>query len=324
MRSLYGAQFFSYMDMPWKPLEDFAELENFNPKVGNNLQYGVDFRSIYHSSNDDQEGNTFITMQGDLYFAIAPTENTLVYFDKPLYSSFEAFVLVQGLPWFGAIRAGRFVPTYGWRFVDHNAFTRSTLGFGERNIPQDGVEVGLYPMEYELSLALTNGSFTAGPTDANRGKTLYFRGAYRAKAGELNVQLGGSYRQAEWHLGRGNASPPKEQTYGGFWGAGYGRLLYLGEVDWIDSEKFNRLPVTSHTASYKVRQGWDVSVSFDRQGEYLAMNYPGLSRRYLERFRLSSEFHLTGAIELTPGVSQAKRYDGKRLTTGELMLHFWF
>ncbi|MAE71498.1 MAG: hypothetical protein CME06_13655 [Gemmatimonadetes bacterium] len=56
----------------------------------------------------------------------------------------ELWALYDDLPNQSYVKAGRFLPAYGWRFDDHTPFVRQGLGFdNERQIT--GVEIGLNP-----------------------------------------------------------------------------------------------------------------------------------------------------------------------------------
>ncbi len=70
-------------------------------------------------------------MQADLYLAVTPADELLVYIEKGVGSKFEAFAIYRGLPYSGMIKAGRFIPAYGWRFADHKAYSRDYLGFSQ-------------------------------------------------------------------------------------------------------------------------------------------------------------------------------------------------
>ena len=315
MRSMHGAQIFSYMELPWKELDDFSELENFNPKVGKNFQFGVDFRTLYYTSDDPTFGNSFLTMEGTFYTAIAPTDKTLVYLAKGLYSSFEGFVLFRDLPMFGAVRAGRFTPAYGWRSPDHNTYTRSYLGYGQGRGNEDGVEFGLYPSDWEVSASITNGS--VGITDGDRGKTTSVRALKRHSFGDLNLTAGGSWRYAEFNLGKGQpVLTPLTRTFGPLWGLNWGKWTYLGEIDWNDATATSL--VVSHSLGFLVKQGWNISAAYDFYD-------PDTDTKNGAnwRTRIGAEIFPAGYLELMPGFVW-ERVSGRERGTGELQLHVWF
>jgi len=315
MRSLHGAQIFSHMELPWKELDDFSDLENYNPQISKNFQLGVDFRTLYYTSDDPTLGNSFLTMEGTLYTTIAPSNKTLIYLAKGLYSSFEGFVLFRDLPLSSAIRAGRFTPGYGWRFPDHNSYTRSYLGFGQGRGNEDGVEIGTYQPYWEASAAVTNGSL--GITDGDRGKVSTLRAARRQSIGPLKITLGGSWRYAEFNLGKGQpAAMPDKKSFGPFWGTNLGGWTYLGETDWVDAQEASF--VVSHSLTYLLRQGLILSAAYDFYDPDLdaksGVNWRG---------RFGAEIYPTGYLELLPGFVW-EHIAGRERGTGELQLHVWF
>ncbi len=320
MRALYGAQYFSYMDLPWKPFKDFEELEQIQPKLNDNFQIGVDFRSLYWNdigeTESDPDGNSYLTMQGDLYFAFMPSDKTFIYVEKGLTSHFEAFAQFQGLPMAGVIKAGRFVPNYGWRFSDHKSFVRDALGFsayptkGTPLVEDSGIEIGFYPMEWEFSLALTNGA--PSTIDADDGKAVTARTAARFSLFNANVTIGGSYRYNQIGL-----SSPDLRFGGGFWGLNHGRLTYIGESDWILRNGKTGY-VTTHKVDYRIRQGWDVSYSYDFYDPDI-----DLKEGIATRSRIASNLYLTGYLELIPAI-EFNEDNNIKYTTTELQLHVWF
>ena len=315
MRSLYGAQSFSYMELPAQPLDDFGKLDEISPLIGKKLQAGFDFRSIFYAAGQDSSGKSFLTMEGDLYLAFTPTDHTLLYIDRNLSGSGELFALIQGLPMSGAVRVGRIVPAYGWRFEDHKAYVQQKLGLVPRAplSPDNGIEFGFYPMAWEFSAAITNGGFS--PVDRDEGKALTTRAAGRTSIGALNLTGGVSYRYNE--LGRRS---PLVRYAGAFFGGNYGTFTYLGETDWMGSDVTGL--VTTHTASYRLKPGVNLSLAYDFYDPDLDVK-AGTSWRT----RLSSELYLTGYLELIPAFyweSDKTGPTGKEFGVGELQLHVWF
>ena len=314
MRALYGAQFFSYMDLPMKELEDFAGLDSINPTIGRHFQIGVDFRSLYFSSGDTLVGNSFVSMEGTLYTTIAPTDHTLVYLARSMHGSTEAYAQIQGLPGSSVFKAGRFMPAYGWKFVDHNSYVRSRLGYGQGRGMEDGVEYGFYPMEWEASLGLTNGPLAI--IDGDRGKVVTARALKRLTLRDLNLTGGMSWRYAEVKLGKGMAISGLRRYGGPFWGVNWGALTYLGESDWIVAVR-KELAVT-HSMSYMLKRGLYLTAQYD-------FHDPDLDAKngYAWRSRLGADIFPTGYLEFLPGFVWEHGPNGE-FGTAELQLHVWF
>lgn len=323
MRSLYGAQFFSYTDLALTRLEDLGKLEKITPKIGENFQFGADFRTLYYSRWKDVEDNSFLTMQGDLYLAITPSDNTLIYLEKGLGSAFETYALLHGLPGKLAIKAGRFIPSYGWRFADHKSYVRDYLGFsqfpelGPRLTEDSGIEGGFHHLNWDWTLALTNG--VSGFIDADEGKALTTRGSFRWALGETNLTLGGCYRYAQVGL----ANPVKRYA-GGFWGLNWRGFTAIGETDLVvnDPAENRTAMATTNIIGYEVHNGFDLNLAYD----FLDTDIDKKSGSRT-RYKLFSEIYITGYLELVPSVEWHTIETSNTTTeygSGELQLHLWF
>lgn len=169
-------------------------------------------------------------------------------------STREAFGLVERLPFNGYAKAGRFMPPFGWRLWDDEAFIRSQTGFTYQT-PDVGVELGVEPGPLSWSMAVTNGSFA--PTEANSGKMVTSRGAlvYRAfRAGASgSVNYGTDIRRG---------------SYGGFGGFSLGPLVLLGEADWVTDSFETTDRKTEQFVGYiegdlALVKGWNVRIAYD-------------------------------------------------------------
>lgn len=317
MRTLYGAQFFSYMDLPVKNVTDLSELDQVRPDINRNFQIGFDLRTMAFADNRRPKQNTFFTMQTDLYVALMPSDRTLAYVELPQTGQGERFLLYQGLMREGAVKVGRFIPNYGWRFANHKTFTREKLGFGPTSLepvaPDNGLEIGYYPMDWEASVALTNG--TQGLLDADVGKAATLRGMRRFTASGVNLSAGGSFRYSPLGL-----NGPVTRLVGVFGGANWQAYTYLAEVDLISKAATGL--VASHLLAWKVMRGWTVTAAGDFYDPDLDQR-TGIERRV----RLSSEIHWTGYLELVPAwewhVTESPS-GTQKFATLEAQLHFWF
>lgn len=131
----------------------------------------------------------------------------------------ELFGLVEGLPFNGYAKAGKFFLPYGLRLVDDQEFIRDVTGFN-MNAPDQGVEVGIEPGPLSLSVAVTNGTSGAAEGDDNKQVT------GSAALVTRRFRIGGSAS----HNQTGTAS---RDVVGGFGGVNLGPLNLLGEFDYI-------------------------------------------------------------------------------------------
>ena len=164
MRSTYATQDLVPREFAMSPAapESLAWLD---PRIGKNLTIGADFREllVLSTENSNATPQGFFPMQGNIYLAFQLDPRYLLYFDHGLANTYEFFGLAHVLPWDGYVKAGRFVPPYGWKFDDHTMYVRNDLGYAPPGNTDGGVEVGFSPRHTELQVALVNG---------NRGSTL--------------------------------------------------------------------------------------------------------------------------------------------------------
>jgi hypothetical protein len=211
----------------------------FSTEVGSGLFLGADFMIVDETLFEVDERlqdqgrqerytqdaqNTFDIRSGSFYLEaqLAP-ERLSLYLDETVTpagaSSREAFVLLQGLPWAGYLKAGRLLLPYGIRVWDDDTFIRQVTGFNYDN--QDlGLELGFEPGRVALSAALSNG--TQGSRDDNAGKQVSSIGSLYLK----NLVLGGSF---SWNKSRGI----KRLLFGPYGSLRLGPLTLMGEADWL-------------------------------------------------------------------------------------------
>ncbi|MBS1261867.1 MAG: hypothetical protein MAG453_01202 [Calditrichaeota bacterium] len=255
IRTEYGAQFFSYSDLPVNKLE-FEQIRELSPRINDRLQYGLDLRGVYalrHDWNEDGdgevEGNEFVLMQGDAYFAYAMSDVTNVVLDISLRGVEEAFADFTFYNGKLRVRAGQYRSTYGWGFVDHTLFVRRFLGYGSLRGPgtrayDSGMEAGVYLQRYDLTVGASNGS------PGTAGNAYHGRFARRFQLGNLTATLGASGRVTD--LGAGTFSP---WHAGAFYGSNFGRFTFLGETDLLAETEGTTGLVASHLLRFTVRRG---------------------------------------------------------------------
>ncbi len=316
-RNPYGSQYFSYMELPAKPLT-FASLDSLQSSLGNKISFGFDFRDLFYyahpEKNPSLDSQSFVTMQGSLYLTFTPSDHVSVVFDKGLYTGFEAYAQLNaglGGPFF---KVGRFMPDFGWRFADHRAFTRRFTGFGgEQGVSQreDGIEGGLVGEHWEMTGALTNGPSTT-PIDINNSKTVTLRGASRFQLSGLSSTLGASWRYQEL----GQTSGQLTRLGGLFYGVQAGRLGVLGEADWIAQGKGSF--TVSNLLSWRVKRGWYVK---ERIGYYDPDR--NVANDSWWRSSTSLAWIPTGYLAVEPGVEYVSNPLDNTLTA-EVMIHLWY
>lgn len=319
MRTLYGAQFFSYTDLPANPL-GFEEIERIMPKLGEQLQVGADFRGLYVVQNDlDEEietpgdGNMFVLMQADAYFAYTFSDKTLVHIDISDNGTQEAYAMFSGLPLSGVVRVGRFMPSFGWRVPDHTLYTRRFTGYGSLQGPgplayDTGLEVGIYPEGWDVTVGVVNG------IPASDGKAVLGRVAKRIILGSLNLSVGASYRMHDVG-GIGDS----ENHSGAFYGAHWGRWTFIGETDYLDRPTLDETGLVSmHQLRYMLKRGLYANAGYEWYDNNLDQ-----SGGYYWRGRFSLDYIPRGYVSFTPSIEWNHDPSGHEYGLGFVQFHLW-
>lgn len=144
---------------------------------------------------------SFFLMQADLYHSAQLGPHVTLNLDVGVYSGFEAWGLLRlfrdpdpgDLDVF--LKAGRFLPPFGIREVEHQLFTREGVGLGAQD-RDTGLELTGYWGPATLNVALLNGNLgdssfdTSGTEHRSFEKALAARLSARANLGWARGQLG--------------------------------------------------------------------------------------------------------------------------------------
>ena len=248
------------------------EMAAIDPQIGRNLSVGCDLRTIDHVTDKKGVGyDNFLQMEGTVYLTFQLQPRFLAYVAQGIYGNVEVFGTGAVLPFNGYVKIGKFTPPFGWRFDDHTMFVRqkpllpavsaaslpggppTDLGLNGSPPPSTdvGLEVGAFPGNLDVSLALLNGN--AGSNfDNNQQPAVAGRAIYRFHPAGIGAALGGSI----WR----NSEIFGPRTAGGPFGyLRWRRLVYLAEVDWstlrISEARRPEFPfssVTSRTVSQEL------------------------------------------------------------------------
>jgi hypothetical protein len=218
MRTEFG-QNFGREDLPMATFRETTDLEDYSTRLSPNINFGGDFRTLMFYEQGTGVSSTF-QMQGDLYIDFKLNKVLSFYYDKGIYSGFEVFGLAKILPANGYVKVGQFIPAYGTKVDDHNAFIRggdrsgvfggflpngypAGLRFGERS-EDGGVEIGFSPGIFSFQVDLLNGNPGGGAAAAagDRFKTVSLRGEGLMKFGQIKTSLGGSIYNSPNATGR--------------------------------------------------------------------------------------------------------------------------
>ncbi|MFN8548805.1 MAG: hypothetical protein U0527_12775 [Candidatus Eisenbacteria bacterium] len=261
LRTAYATQYLAPVELTLKPYKPEA-LSRIDPQISKSLLIGADFRQMFHYSKDHTEYPAF-TMQGDFYAQFQADDRVLLYFDKGMSRSTEAFGIGYFLPWTGYVKVGRFTPSFGWRFDDHTAFVRQEIGLFPPGDSDQGVEVGIAPGRLEMQVGVLNGALGASSDDDKRlsqsVNATYRLGLASIGMPKVGVGLGAGY----WHNqgAGGTRSTGGPHTY-----LKLGPVIWMAETDWSRVEAENDTHtelLSSHELTYEYLRGMYFKVTYD-------------------------------------------------------------
>jgi hypothetical protein len=249
MRTTYASRKLAPEEIAWlraKP-ETLSELEG---KLTKEVQIGADLRTFYVGGNTEPTHLNFFQMQSDLYVALQPDPRVTLYYDKGASNSYETFALGYLRPTL-YLKAGRFIPSYGWKFDDHTMFVREELGFMPPANSDVGLEAGWSAGGFDVQAAVVNGS-PGSTLDLDTKVAGVLNAVYRKRFGPVGAALGVS--------GYHQPTPSRDIDKGGLYGyATWNRFTWVGETDLVRRKEAGLDPVqslvASHELTYLVRRG---------------------------------------------------------------------
>lgn len=252
----------------------------FDPHLGSRVAYGANMRlasvttraaksRLGDATWEREQTSSFEMREGNIYLRADVILDWLtLYVDETITpegaSSREAFVLLE-TPWAGLyLKAGRFLLPFGLRVPDDATFTRELTGFTYSN--QDlGVEVGIAPHPFSLSVAITNGSL--GGSDPNVDKQV-------TVSADVVWSWGRAGASFAWNDTSTDDQSSETFTTGGHVGVRLGRIVTLVEVDWLrginDAETYDQLSILAAT-EYEVIKGLWVQFAFETHDPVMSL-----------------------------------------------------
>lgn len=261
LRTSYGSQFFAGTELAGQAL-DLSRLELLNPKLGERVEIGLDFRGMALLEHQDKaprtslarhERSTFFLMQGDLYLGLKVRQRVQVVLERGLHGVGENFALLQVLPWHGSLKAGRFLPNVGWRWADHDTAVRRALGYGPGQA-DTGLEAELHPNHFSLSLAVGNDATIT--MDSDRGKAATARVLWQGQPMGHSLSLGAALRVSD-------RAPADSRVLAALL-AGWSRgpWTWTAELDQVEEGGVTSLAHTQELA-FRLRRGLDLTYGHD-------------------------------------------------------------
>lgn len=261
MRSSYATQSLIPKEIAMSPRTPEA-LAQFDTHINKNITIGADFRELFIAATANASlapPQGFFPMQGDIYLAFQLDPRWTLYVDRSLSSTYEVFGLANVLPWDGYVKAGKFVPAYGWKFDDHTMFVRQEEGFMPPGNADGGVEVGLSPKFGDLQVALVNGN-RGSELDSDRRLATALNMSARFRAGPFAATAGA--------CGYSQPGVPEDLNSAGLFGYLSGwNVTWLGQGDLVKRDPHGPpatvAVVSSHELSVLVHRGVELKSTFD-------------------------------------------------------------
>lgn len=225
-RSAYAAQALVPRELSTFLLSE-EQIAALDPGLGRSLSIGADLRTIYHRSDREPQAQSyenFLQMQSSVHLALQLSPRFVARVTQGQSGTREAYGLAYLLPWHGWLKAGRFVPNYGWRLADHTQVVREALG---RSAPLDtdtGVELGVAPGSWQWTLSGTNGA-AGSALDDDDELAWTSQVAWRGRIAGAGLAAGASLHGIDTPSGR-------RLDRGPFASVSAGRWTWLGECDW--------------------------------------------------------------------------------------------
>ncbi len=290
MRNDFGAQFFAMTELPVHKTE-FEQIEKFQTRISDIISLGADMRTLFNYDEATDQAS-FFQMEGNLHVSAQLDDKFSLTMSKGIYDGFEIYGMGYVLPMQGNFRVGKFQPSYGWRFADHTSFVREKMLWSP-GATDTGFELGLFPHKFSINVGLYNG--TSGTFDNENSKALSSRVSFRHKIAGIGFGIGGSY----WI---NNHDSGDVTMFGPF---GYinllqGKLIYMGEIDWLKDENVIGKPTreaTTNKLSFKLRQGIWLNAGYDFYDPDI-----DLVTGRVNRYGIGIEYFPYGFLEIQPNL----------------------
>ncbi|HET7498115.1 MAG TPA: hypothetical protein VFM00_07425 [Candidatus Eisenbacteria bacterium] len=257
LRTSYATEKIIPEEIAWRR-GGLPALEDVAPSIARHVQVGTDFREVYVGADLPQDHLNFFQMQADLYFSFQLDSTVALYYDRGESGSYELFGLDYLRPEL-YVKAGRFVPSYGWKFDDHTMFVRAELGFMPPANSDVGLEAGYARGPLDLQAAVVNGN-RGLVMDSDTKVAGVVNAVFRHRLGPVGASLGGAaYHQPGFAR--------DYDTWGLYGYLTWNRLTWLAEGDFFQNRPAGGPAtigaVTSHEVTVLVRQGLELKGTYD-------------------------------------------------------------
>jgi hypothetical protein len=259
MRTEYAAQQLVPRELAWRPGSP-ATLAQIEPTISKHIGIGADLREVYLAESPgspEPVPQGFFLMQANTYLSFQLDSTTTLYFSRGQSNTYEVFGMGYLRPWC-YVKAGRFTPSFGWKYDDHTMFVRSELGFSPPAHTDVGLELGFLPRRFDVQIDLVNGN-RGSIQDNDRTLAESVNALGRFHVGLAGVALGVS----EYH----QPGTVDLDVGGGHGALTLGPLTWVGQADLVrrapDGASVTHGFVTSHELTLELRQGLELIGTYD-------------------------------------------------------------
>ena len=312
MRSLYASQYLVPTELSMTRFSP-EQLEGIRPDLSPAVSMGLDLRTLIYQGQDER-GATF-AMQGDVYTSVQMNEKFVAYLDIGRGGAQEYFGIAYLLPLHGYFKAGRFMPDYGWRFADHQMFSRRYLLSEDGNdypslLHDSGLEIGGHWKWFKASASLLQGG------SGQNGDSYAGRIVGRLNPGSLNLALGTSILRREEVAGH-------KRTAGVFGYIAVGPVFYVGEVDETRNPLRTGL-LFSNQLGWTIWQGFTLLGTYSFQDPDRDLKNGTRSRYGIGIDALTTPFFGVQLMANRYDFTQGTLISEDSFNQGELVLHFLY
>ena len=314
MRTSFG-NIYGHTQLPQK-VGDFssAEMGKINSfiGIGGNLRYNAE-----HSRDDaDNTSSTFRVDSAQLYIAITPKGSGLtIYFDQQVAPGTsvnrEAYLQYN----FSAqhyIKAGKMYSPFGLRIEDDSALVRQVSSFNFDS-SDNGIELGLEFEQATINFFITNGTSAVSNDDDN------FQYGVRAEKIFSQFRIGST-------AVLNNSDDAKRQLFNLYGGIHWGDFTFLGEVDWISTERALGSDLTQLVGLIEMNYQWMQGLNLKLSAEYFDPDND-IDENHENRISLLAEYTPLSNIQLRVGIRASEGIPQQPQRSNEkffLQAHLYF
>ena len=289
MRTSFGNNY-GYNQLPLKVADfssaDIGKINSFLG-LGGNLRYNAE-----HSGDDaNNSTSTFRIDSAQLYIAITPKDSGLtLYLDQQVAPGAavnrEAY-LQYNFSGMHYIKAGKMYSPFGLRIEDDSALVRQVSGFNFDS-SDNGVELGLEFKRVTVNFFITNGTTAVSNNDDK------FQYGVRAEKIFSHFRIGST-------AVLNSSNDADRQLFNLYGGVHWGDFTFLGEVDWINTERVLGTDLSQLVGLIEMNYQWMQGLNLKLTAEYFDPD-SDIDENHQNRFSFVAEYTPISNLQLRAGI----------------------